>query len=303
MRNLKAYLYKFGSKVLELIGRVFLFNWFPPSVAEVIRNVRYGGESRAQSLDIIIPEGKPPFPVLIYIHGGGFHVMDRRSYRRMSRYFASRGCVVFNINYRMAPKHRFPVPLQDVALAAGWVHRYARRYGGDSSRLFLAGDSAGAYFASMYAAAVQSAELMSANAIEEGVPAEHLRGLLLFYGAYDMETVLDTGFPMINMMSKGFFGYDPQVYEARVRTASPQRHISEGYPPAFLTSGERDSLHSQSLAFERILDGAGVPHRSVFFTKKEHPLAYTWHGFASVPFFKCSRVARAEACQFIAEHS
>lgn len=301
MRTIQAYVYKFWSKLFELFGRLFLFNWFPPSVGDVICGVRYGKESRKQSLDVVIPEGKPPFPVMVYIHGGAFHVMDKRSYRRLSRYFASRGYLVFNINYRMAPRHRFPVGLQDVGAAVKWANDNARRYGGNSSRMFLAGDSAGAYFASMYAAATQSPGLMSSIGIEEWIPPEHLLGLLLFYGAYDMETILDTGFPLINFVSHGFFGFDPQVYSSRAETASPGRHITSSFPPAFVTSGERDSLHPESVEFDRVLTEAGIPHRTLFFTRKEHPFAYTWHGFASVPFFKCSRIARKEACGFLDE--
>ena len=303
MRTIGAYLYKSGSKLFELFGRLFLFNWFPPRVAEVVRDVRYGPESRKQSLDVVIPESRPPLPVIVYIHGGAFHVMDKRSYSSLSRYFASRGYVVFNINYRMAPRYRFPVGLQDVAMAVKWAHDNARRYGGDSSRLFLAGDSAGAYFSSMYAAAVDSPSLMSSLAIEEGIPREHLKGLLLFYGAYDMETVLDTGFPMIGFVSKGFFGDDPQVYQARAEIASPQRHITKSFPPSYITSGARDSLHPESVEFDRVLTEAGVPHRVRFFARKEHPFAYTWHGFVSVPYFKCSRIARKEACEFLEEQS
>ncbi len=303
MRNVRAYIFKAGAKVAELVGRLLLFNWFPPPVGDVIKDVRYGPESRKQSLDVFVPQGRGPFPVLVYIHGGGFHVMDKRSYRRLSRYFASRGYVVFNINYRMAPRYGFPVGLQDVALAVRWAHDHARLCFGDPEKVFIGGDSAGAYFSSIYGAAVASQSLMNPLGIEEGIPAEHLRGLVLFYGAYDMETVLDTSFPSIELMSKGFFGYEPQVYEARARIASPQRHVTAGYPPAFLASGERDGLHTQSVAFDRALSEEGVPHRTLFFLKKEHPLAYLWHGFISVPHFKCSRIARREACAFMDERT
>jgi acetyl esterase/lipase len=303
MRKIRAYIFKAGAKVFEVLGRLFLFSWFPPRVGDVIKDVRYGPESGKQSLDVFIPEGRGPFPVLVYIHGGGFHVMDKRSYRRLARYFASRGYVVFNVNYRMAPRYEFPVGLQNVALAVKWVHERARLYFGDPREVFLAGDSAGAYFSSMYGAAVSSPGLENPLGIGECIPAEHLKGLVLFYGAYDMETVLDTGFPNIELMSKGFFGYEPQVYEARAQIASPQRHVTGRYPPAFITSGERDSLHPQSVAFDLALSDAGVQHRTLFFLKKEHPLAYLWHGFVSVPHFKCSRMARREACAFMDERT
>lgn len=299
MRTATVYAHKGISKVGELAGRLALAAWLPPAPADVIRDVPYAGESGSQRLDIYLPRGAPPFPVMVYIHGGGFHFLDKRTFGRLCRYFASKGYVVFNVNYRMAPRHRFPVGLQDVARAVRWVHERARLYWGDPAGMVLAGESAGAYFASMYAAASLSSGLASALSIEETVPPEHLKGLVLYYGAYDMETVLDTGFGGIEMMAKGFFGHDPQVFAARAALASPLKHVTEEFPPAFLASGERDRLHSQSLAFERVLTEKGVPHESVFFTTAEYPHAYSGHGFVSAPFLKCSRIARSRTCEFL----
>jgi acetyl esterase/lipase len=296
--TIMAYLYKYSNMVFMWFARLYV-NAFAPRVGEVLRDVPYASESGKQTLDIYIPEGAPPFPVVVYIHGGGFHVMDKKDYRRLSSCFANRGYLVFNINYRDAPKWRFPVALSDVSAAVSWTHENAKRYGGDSTMMFLAGDSAGAYFSSMYAEAVQSPRLMSALSMEGAIPPEHLKGLLLFYGAYDMETILQTGFPMIGLMCRGFFGYDPQVYAARAEIASPMRNITRSFPPALIVSGEKDHLHSQSVAFDQALSEADVPHQALFFTKKRHPLAMHHHGFISFPGVKCGRMAMKKACAFL----
>ena len=296
-----AYLYKYTNMAFMWLARPYV-NMFPPSVGEVLRNVPYGKNRGKQALDIFIPEGAPPFPVLVYIHGGGYHVMDKKDYRRLSSCFAHQGYLVFNINYRDAPRWRFPVALEDVSTAVKWAYDNAKRYGGDRTRMFLGGDSAGAYFSSMYAEAIQSPRLMSALSMEGAIPPEHLKGLLLFYGVYDMETVLETGFPMINLMCRGFFGYDPQVYSARAQIASPIRNITRSFPPSLIVSGEKDSLHTESLAFDRALSEAGVPHKALYFSKKRHPLAMHHHGFISFPGVKCGRVAMKEAYSFLDEH-
>jgi acetyl esterase/lipase len=293
-----AYLLKYSNRAFMWLARPYV-NAFSPRVGEVLRDVAYASDSPKQTLDIYIPAGAPPFPVMVYIHGGGFHVMDKKDYRRLSSCFASHGYLVFNMNYRDAPKWRFPIALSDIASAVKWAHENARRYGGDSARMFLAGDSAGAYFSSMYAEAVQSPRLMAALSMEEAIPPEHLKGLLLFYGAYDMETVLETGFPMIGLMSRGFFGYDPQVYAARAEIASPMRNLTRSFPPALLVSGEKDHLHSQSVAFDEALTAAGVPHQVLFFTRKKHPVALHHHGFVSFTGVKCSRMAMKKAYAFL----
>ena len=300
MRTVLTYIYRGLRSLLARLGMLIL-NAFPPSVSEVVSDIPYGRESSQQALDIVVPKGDPPWPVLVYIHGGGFHEKDKRDYSYMVGRFAREGFVVFNINYRLAPRHKFPYAFQDVCRAIRWAYDNAGRYGGDGHRMFLAGDSTGAHLASMYAAAIQSRELMSSLSMEEGIPPEHLKGLLLFYGVYDLDTVLETGFPTIDMLCHGFFGSDPQVYKARAEIASPMRHVTKSFPPALLISGEKDGLHPQSIAFEKCLTEAGVPHRALFFSRERYPLALHSHGFASFPFLRCARIAMKEAYAFLDE--
>jgi acetyl esterase len=278
-----------------------ILNLFPPSVDRIISDVRYGADSGLQALDVIVPNGEPPFPVLVYMHGGGFHGKDKKEYSYMVRRFAREGYVVFNINYRLAPEYLFPCAFEDVSRAIRWVHHNAGSYGGDNHRMFLTGDSTGAYLAAVYAEALQSPRIMSSLSMEEGIPPQHLLGLLLFYGTYDLDTVLETGFPMIEVMCHGYFGSDPRVYAARAEIASPARHVTGSFPPSLLISGEKDGLHPQSVAFDKALTEAGVPHKALFFSREEHPLALHSHGFATFPFLRCARIAWKEAFAFLDE--
>lgn len=115
---------------------------------EVIRDVRYAsGSSSAHLLDVYRPIGHRPSerrPVVLYVHGGGFRILSKDTHWVMGLAFARRGYVVFSINYRLAPEHPFPAALEDCAEAYAWVVENAARWGGDASRLVLAGESAGA---------------------------------------------------------------------------------------------------------------------------------------------------------------
>jgi len=115
---------------------------------ECLANVSYGDgrpEHAHRRLDVyrrIDREGLRP--VVLYVHGGGFRILSKDTHWLMGLAFARRGYVVFNIDYRLAPAHPFPAAIRDVAAAYRWVLEHAAEWGGDPSRLVVAGESAGA---------------------------------------------------------------------------------------------------------------------------------------------------------------
>lgn len=94
----------------------------------------------------------PPWPMVFYVHGGGFRILSKDTHWIMGLGFARRGFVVFNVSYRLAPKHRYPCAIEDVCRAFAWVMKNAERFGADPSRVVLAGESAGANLVSSLAA-------------------------------------------------------------------------------------------------------------------------------------------------------
>lgn len=112
---------------------------------ERIANIPYMADGKkAHLLDIFRPvSGPPALPVLIYIHGGGFTMCSKDTHRAIALAYADHGHVVFNINYRLSPKYKFPAALEDVAHAYRWIVENARQYGGDPDRIIIGGESAG----------------------------------------------------------------------------------------------------------------------------------------------------------------
>ncbi|MBW2038315.1 MAG: alpha/beta hydrolase [Deltaproteobacteria bacterium] len=151
---MKAYLLKIFLSVADLIARSFIYNRNPPLTREFISDVPYGN-NRKQKVDVIVPYGEPPYPILNYVHGGGWLMGTKSNYTRICKNFANKGYLVFNLNYRLGPTYRYPIQLQDVATAIYWVFSNAKRYNGDTCKIFLSGDSAGAHLVSWYAAALQ----------------------------------------------------------------------------------------------------------------------------------------------------
>lgn len=123
---------------------------------DVVRDVPYhSGHHRAHLLDIYRPTnpGTEKLPALLYIHGGAFRILSKETHWMMGLMFAKHGFVVFNINYRLAPKHPYPAALVDVCHAYQWVERHAHSYGADPTRIVVAGESAGGNLATALALA------------------------------------------------------------------------------------------------------------------------------------------------------
>lgn len=107
-------------------------------------DMAYGPDAR-QRLDIYVPEGPGPFPVIIFVYGGSWDSGSKSDYGFVGRALASRGFVVAIADYRLVPQVRYPVFVDDVAQAITWLTGNASEFGGDPGRLFAMGHSAGAY--------------------------------------------------------------------------------------------------------------------------------------------------------------
>jgi acetyl esterase len=102
---------------------------------------------------IFIPRRAPqPFPVLVWLHGGGHVVGSLDSYDALCRQLALQGdCLVVSVGYRLAPEHKFPAGVEDSFAALQWLAEDAAEIGGDPNRLAIGGDSAGGNLAAVCA--------------------------------------------------------------------------------------------------------------------------------------------------------
>lgn len=110
---------------------------------EVTRDLHYGPLA-AHRLDVWRPKHQTGrLPALVYVHGGGFRILSKETHWVFALRFALQGYVVFNINYRLAPKDPYPAAAADVCQALLWVRRHAEDFDADLDGLVVAGESAG----------------------------------------------------------------------------------------------------------------------------------------------------------------
>ena len=98
------------------------------------------------------PEGEAPFPVHVYLHGGGFWLGSIDGSDIVCREIsAASGALVVSVGYRLAPEHRFPVPVEDCYAALCWVADHAAQLGGEPETISVGGESAGGNLAAVVA--------------------------------------------------------------------------------------------------------------------------------------------------------
>lgn len=95
-------------------------------------------------LRIYTPKGSGPFPVLVFIHGGGWVLFRPKHYDSVCTHLCTgASCLVVSVDYRLSPETKFPGALDDCMEALRWVSLYAGSLNGDPSRIIISGDSAG----------------------------------------------------------------------------------------------------------------------------------------------------------------
>ena len=163
MRKLTRTFVLLGALALTIIGALagFASAFSPVAVfgtlvpkdggVSVVRDIAYGPEPR-QYLDVYRPDGEASgLPVIFFSYGGGWESGEKADYGFVGKAFAARGYVVVIADYRVVPEVVYPAFVEDNARAVRWLQQEISAYGGDPSRLFLMGHSAGAYNVMMLA--------------------------------------------------------------------------------------------------------------------------------------------------------
>ena len=185
-------------------------------------DVTYGTHPR-QKLDVYRPSGaSASAPVVVVIYGGSWNSGSKSDYTFLGKALASRGFVAMIIDYRLVPEVRFPAFLEDCARAVVWAHDNAAQFGGDPSRLFVFGHSAGAYNAVMVAL---DAHYLSAL----GSDPKIIRGVAALAGPYDF-------LPLDVDSTKEAFGKAEDLAQTQ-----PINFVSKTAPAMFLATGDADT--------------------------------------------------------------
>ncbi|MDP1736332.1 MAG: alpha/beta hydrolase [Caulobacter sp.] len=208
------------------------------------------GSHPRQAVDVYDRPGLKDAPVLLFVHGGGWSIGDKRGVNALPAYAERHGLLLVACNYRLAPEVDAGGCAQDVASAIFWLTENAAKYGGDPKRIFVAGHSAGAHLAALVA--VDPRYLGQC-----GVRPSDIAGVIPIDGAgYDAVSqmrYLGDGPGMLAGMYRNAFG-------TRAAELSPTLLVQAGqaYPPFLIFHvASRPDAQRQSQGLADALRAAG----------------------------------------------
>ena len=201
------------------------------------------------------PDVAGTLPLIVFFHGGGFVIGDIESHDPICQQFAAQvPAVVLSVDYRLAPEHPFPAPVEDCWAATVWAADHAAELGADASRVAVAGDSAGGNLSAVIARRARDA----------GGPPIAFQ--LLIYPATDMTRSFPShkengeGYLLTSDAIDWFMGhYFPEEASQVEPDASPHFVTDlSGLAPALIITAEFDPLRDEGEAYGEALRAAGV---------------------------------------------
>lgn len=260
-------------------GSVYPMRYIEPQRAKDFKNIPYGSESESQVLDIHLPEGEGPFPVIVVVHGGGFKFGDQNMGVIQPIFAATeRGFAVVSADYRKSTQAVFPGAVADIKAVVRWIRANSDTYNFNTDRIAIWGESAGAYLAIMTALTPNVSEL-EGDVQENREFSSAVNVLVSFYAPVDFsrldedaaELGMTSSFSASGSFESEFMGRALNEDEDFTRTAWWKTYassISDDFElSAWIQAGDDDKRvpYLQSVHFADELSGI-IGQESVYFS-------------------------------------
>ena len=216
-------------------------------IADIAYDSKPGVDPKRLSLDVYLCDGLKDAPVVLYVHGGGWVRGDKSRALFKPAKLVPEGYLFASMNYRFRPHVSLSEMAEDVATATVWIRDHARQYGGDPSKLFIMGHSAGAH---LVAAVATNEQFMKAA----GGSLSDLTGVI----------PIDTAMYNVPLALKGAAGAQSQAFgddPAAWTPVSPWHHVAsgKGIPPFLLFASDgRDTIPKQIRPLIKKLEASGI---------------------------------------------
>lgn len=255
---------------------VLRWNWRGGKAASAlsVRDERLDVADASIGVRIYTPRGEGPFPILHFFHGGGWVFGDLDTHDPLCRDLCVQtGRIVLAFDYRLAPEHPFPIPVEDCLASLAWTRQHAARLGGDVDAMALCGDSAGGNLAAI--AAQQARQLypgmIKAQVLIYPVTDNCRHAQWISYRAPIKSGSL-THAAMLDLWSLYLLNSPLWTEGMTSHELATPLHAANlgGLPRTLVLIAEEDPLRDEGKAYAQRLQAAGVPAQVKFYADQLH---------------------------------
>jgi acetyl esterase len=214
------------------------------------------------------PHGAGPFPLYVFLHGGGFCMgtLDERE-QRCRAVSAGARCVVASVDYRLAPENQYPTPPEDCYAALEWLVEHAGRLDVDPARVAIGGESAGANLAAV--ACLMSRDRNGPRLVHQWLDVPTTDATCSQSGFREVPDGYLLDRAAIDDYLEHYLAHPAQASEPWCSPLLADDH--RGLPPAWIMTAEYDKLRGDGAAYASALAAAGVPVTHVRLDGHIHP--------------------------------
>jgi acetyl esterase/lipase len=209
------------------------------------------GDDPLQKLDLYYPNNRDQasYPCLIIIHGGGWSGMDKRDWHLYPGFFAlEKGYMVASLNYRLAPKNKFPDGWNDVNAGLEYLINHASELHINLENIFFWGASAGGNFDAMLSLKYANDPRLRIGGVACLCPVLDFKDQFEKIGKHHLGNLKPKWFfhllikVVIKKMGKNYFGYWPNFQTSPVNPFDASFYIGAKIPPFYFQYGALDPL-------------------------------------------------------------
>lgn len=219
-------------------------------------------QSKEQSLNVYAPRNKrEKHPVLIYVYGGNWTSGRKSLYHFFGSRWARKGVVTVISDYPKSPDAKYDEMARCIATSVKWVYEHIDQYGGDTSRIFISGHSAGGHLAALVSFRDDYFKELALHKPVKGVVLIDAAGLDMYGYIREVDNGPDNSYLRI-------FSTDIAIQ----KMASPLYQLHRGIPPVLIYAGARSypSIITSCRKLNDSLDVYNVSHTYHLLKRKKH---------------------------------
>lgn len=261
---------------LLLVAALFLSTAAFAGTFTTYDGLEYANPGQSLRMDLRVPDGPGPHPVILYLHSGAWISGDR--FGGPARRQATRGYAVASIDYRLAPRFIWPAQIEDAKAAVRWLRANAERFHLDPNRIGVFGTSSGGHIGAVLGT---SGGVDALEGMQLGNPqfSSRVKVVVDLYGPTDLLRLEEDKLPCIPLDGNAPFmppsllmGCPIQQCKEWTHTASPMSYVTPDDPKFLIMHGMLDCLvtYTQSVSLHQKLEASGVDSRLILIPTGDH---------------------------------